>query len=224
MSPLNVFIGFDERETVAYHVLCQSLIEQSSIPLAITPLRSKTLPAFQRQTSKSQATDFSFTRFLVPYLCGYRGVAVFLDCDMLVRSDPADILTHLTTQPDASVLVCPHEYTPKDSIKFLGNEQKAYPRKNWTSVMVFRNDRCRQLTPDYVNTASAADLHRLAWVAPQHLGFLPLTWNWLVGEYAANPTAHLYHWTVGGPYFPEYAHTDHADEWLSVKDRMLRAG
>lgn len=224
MTPLRIFIGFDERETVAYHVLCQSLIERSSVPLAMTPLRSKAIPAFQRPTSKTQATDFSFTRFMVPYLCGYQGVAVFMDCDMLAQADPAELLTHLDAQPDASVLVCPHEYTPKETIKFLGNEQKAYPRKNWTSVMVFRNDRCRTLTPDYVNTASAADLHRLAWVAPQHLGFLPLAWNWLIGEYDEHAAAKVLHWTIGGPYFQEYQDAPHAEAWLETRDRMLRAG
>lgn len=224
MTPLRVFVGFDERETVAYHVLCQSLIERCSTPLAITPLRSRTISEYKRPHTAGQATDFSFTRFLVPWLSDYTGVSLFLDCDMLLRADLVDLARHLDAQPDAAVLVCPHEYTPRNAVKFFGNKQKAYPRKNWTSVMLFRNDWCRMLTPEYVNTASAADLHGLAWLPPQRLGFLPLSWNWLVGEYDANPDAKLLHWTVGGPYFPEYQDAPHADEWMDMRDRMLRVG
>jgi len=219
-SPLRLFIGYDPRETVAYHVLVQSLINTASRPLAITPIRRSTLAEFARPTTGTEATEFSFTRFLVPHLCNYQGTALFMDCDMLVTSDIAEVFATADRDPSKAVWCCPHDYTPRETVKFLGNEQKAYPRKNWSSFLLFRNDLCKTLTPEYVNTASAADLHRLAWVPDDAIGHLPLTWNYLVGE-PNQPEAEPknIHWTIGGPWFDEYAGADYAALWFRTKNQ-----
>lgn len=217
--PLRVFIGYDAREAVAYHVLTQSLLEHSTQPLAITPLCRAHLPVFTRPETGTEATAFAFTRFLVPWLCEYRGLALFMDCDMLVSADIASLFALAEADPATAVWCCQHDYTPKDTVKFLGNAQKPYPRKNWSSLLLFRADLCRALTPEYVNVASASDLHRLAWVPDARIGSLPLDWNWLVGEYPPHPHARNYHYTIGGPWFPDYADTDHADAWQAMRQK-----
>jgi hypothetical protein len=111
-------------------------------------------------------------------------------------------------QEDRSVNVCQHDYTPKNKVKFLGHEQTVYPRKNWSSFMVFNNNMCRNLTPGYVNMAPALNLHRFVW-ADENIGSLPLEWNWL-DEYPANPDARILHYTNGGPWFdPWYLEQHH---------------
>ncbi len=136
-----------------------------------------------------------------------------MDSDMLVRFDMADLLMEILQQREKSVLVCPHDYQPKMGEKFLGQQQTAYPRKNWTSFMVFNAAKCSVLTPDYVNTATGLDLHRLNWMWDRNIGFLPLDFNWLVGEYEPNPGARVLHYTRGGPWFPEFWDCDQAEVW-----------
>lgn len=216
-KPLDVFIGYDERESIAYHVLADSIKRHASIDVNVRPLITENIPAFTRPRDPKQSTDFAFSRFMVPYLSDYKGTSVFMDCDMLMRADIAELLADVPERADVSV--CQHDYTPSTATKFDGAIQTPYPRKNWSSLMVFDNAACRKLTPYYVNRASAADLHRLAWA--KDIGALPLTWNHLVGEYPDDPNAKCWHWTIGGPWFPDYANTAHADEWRAARDRML---
>jgi hypothetical protein len=251
-QPLRIFIGYDPHETVAYHVLAHSILRQSGIPVAITPLSRTNLGRiYTRERGATESTEFSITRFLVPYLCGYQGPAVFMDCDMLVQADVAELLLHAVVNPDKAVIVCQHDYTPSETTKFLGQPQTAYPRKNWSSVMVFNTEHCRRLTPEYVNSASGLDLHRFNWLRGgtdvglggewldltavgaggqpeidnemEWIGSLPLTWNHLVGEYAPNPDAKNLHWTLGGPWFSDYALAPHAERWYAERDRLLKA-
>lgn len=214
-EPLRIFIGYDQREAIAYHVLSHSILTRSSVPVMIAPLVQSALREqgiYNRERTPLESTEFSMTRFLVPYLCGYRGNAVFMDCDMLCRVDIAELWDEILESEEA-VLCCQHSYTPSANTKFLGNPQTAYPRKNWSSFMVFDCTRCRALTPDYVNTATGLELHRMLWMDNKPIGALPLEWNWLVGEYEKNYNANILHYTLGGPWFAETAHCDHADEW-----------
>lgn len=215
---LNVFVGYDPREAVALYVLAHSIVRRSSTPVRITPLVRSQLPEYQRERGPTESTDFSLTRFMVPHLMGYQGRALYLDCDMLVRADLADLfgMAHY----GAAVSVVKHNYTPKSVSKFLGQQQTSYPRKNWSSLMVFDCDRCAHLTPDYVNRATGLELHRFMWLDENEIGALPLEWNWLVGEYQPNPAAKLLHYTLGGPYFRDYRECDHAAEWLAEYQHM----
>jgi hypothetical protein len=229
MTPLRVFIGYDPREAVAYHVLSHSILRRATRPVAIIPLVRTTLgDVYTRPRGPLESTDFSLTRFLVPYLAGYRGHAVYMDCDMLCLTDLTAILAHVggdaRTCPPEAVLVCQHDYTPAGAVKMDGRPQTAYPRKNWSSLMVFNTERCRALTPAYVNTASGLELHRFQWLNDEQIGALPLEWNWLVGEYGPNPFAKILHYTLGGPWFPEWRDSAHAKEWFAEREAMVGDG
>jgi lipopolysaccharide biosynthesis glycosyltransferase len=217
METFRIFIGYDARETVAYHVLAESIRKHASKPVSITPLvREQLWPHFNRERGSLESTDFAFSRFMVPWLCGYQGHALFMDCDMLVKADVCELFTHAAMNGDKAVFVCQHDYTPKTSTKFLGQQQTVYPRKNWSSVMLLDTARCRALSPDYVSRGPGSDLHRFAWLPNDRIGALPLEWNWLVGEYEHNDQAKILHYTLGGPWFKQYWLGDHAQDWLQA--------
>lgn len=219
-EPIRVFIGYDFVESVAYHTLCHSIIKHSSNPVSITPIKLEHFAGvYRRERDPKQSNDFSFIRFLVPWLCDYKGYAIFMDCDMLCRSDISELYRHANFK--YAVQVVKHNYTPKDKLKYLGNTQYQYEKKNWSSVMLFNNDKCRALTPKYVNESTGLELHQFKWLEDDNLiGELPVEWNHLVGEYNYDPGAKLVHFTVGGPYFDEYKNCDYSDEWfLNKKDQ-----
>ena len=221
---MRVFIGYDPRESVSYYVLAHSIMRRSSIPVSITPLSRVNLKeVYHRPRTDLESTDFSMTRFLVPALCGYKGWALFLDSDMLCKIDIAEIaaLCNLSNWYKA-VHVCQHDYTPKEYKKFLDAVQTKYRRKNWSSVMLFNNERCKSLTPEFVDTVSGLDLHQFTWTKDEQIGSLPLEYNWLVGQYPYNPQAKVVHFTLGGPYFSEYAKSDYADDWWTEFKDMTR--
>ena len=218
---LSIYIGYDPRESVAFHTLAHSILRRSSVPISIAPLvQSQLKGIYRRPRGPTESTEFSLTRFLVPALSAYRGWSIFMDCDMLCRADIAGLAAEIERQPDKAVLVCKHDYTPRTERKFLDQVQTKYTRKNWSSLMLFNNERCRSLTADYVNTATGLDLHRFAWIDERSIGELGLEWNWLVGEYDYNPDARIVHFTIGGPYFSAYRDCDYAAEWFAERDSM----
>jgi len=223
---LHIYIGFDAVETVSWHVLTQSIIARSSIPIAFHPVKKSMLKEiYTRQTDPKQSNEFSFTRFLAPYLQDYRGWALFIDCDQMFRVDIKEIKKYMNPIEGKSVYVCHHDYEPKSSTKYLGAVQYSYPRKNWSSVMLFNcsHSDCRKLTPEYVNTAPALDLHRFNWTSDEKLGELPIEFNHLVGEYPYDKDAKNIHWTNFGPWLNDFADTDYADEWFKEKAIMNHA-
>ncbi len=216
-----VFIGFDSKEVVAYHVFCQSILEKSSIPVEFLPISLTSLGGiFTRERNALQSTEFSFSRFLVPYLSNYEGWSLFADCDMLMRTDIAKLWA---LRDDRYAAMCvKHDYTPKVETKFLGNAQTKYEKKNWSSVILFNNAKCRALTKNYVNEATGLQLHQFKWLETEDLiGALPPSWNWLVNEYEYNEQADLVHFTDGGPYFEAYRNDDYAEEWFAARERVL---
>jgi hypothetical protein len=246
-GPLRICIGYDAKEPLALQVLAHSIVTRASGPVSIIPIaRAHLTGIYTRPRGANEATEFSLTRFLAPYLCGYEGIGLFLDSDILCRTDMYNVLAQVEAQPGKAVWVAQHDYTPKPGAKFLGQAQTSYPMKNWSSVMVFDAAKCKKLTPDYVNTATGLELHRFQWlrggVVPgvdivsgpsctpseswepeserEHIGSLPLTWNWLVGEYEPNPDAKLYHYTLGTPCFQGYRSCDHADLWWAEHTAM----
>ena len=221
-APVNIFIGFDPRETVAFHVLAHSIHVRSSLPVSITPLMLGQLkPTFTRERHALQSTDFSFSRFLTPWLSGYNGWSVFMDCDMLMLDDVARL--YALRDERYAVMVVKHDHVPKEATKFLDQPQTAYQKKNWSSVMLFNNARCRALTPDYVNTASGLELHQFKWLQDDDLiGEIPARWNHLVGYNARDPDAALVHFTLGGPYFDEFRDCEYAQKWRDEQQAMLR--
>jgi lipopolysaccharide biosynthesis glycosyltransferase len=220
---IRVFIGYDPREAVAFSVLAHSIHVHATAPVSATPLRLSQLAGlFTRPRDPLQSTDFAFSRFLTPYLSGYEGWSLFMDCDMLVRDDIAKLWA---LRDDAfAVMVVKHDHRPREDVKFLGHAQTAYAKKNWSSVMLFNNARCRNLTPEYVNTASGLELHQFKWLESDSLiGELPRRWNHLVGYDDVDPHAAIVHYTLGGPYFDDYAQCEYADEWRAALTDMLHA-
>jgi hypothetical protein len=219
---IRVFIGYDPREAVAFSVLAYSVQARASEPVAVVPLMLSQLGSLlTRERHPLQSTDFSFSRFLTPYLSGYSEWSVFMDCDMLMRDDIAK-LWQLRDERYA-VMVVKHDHVPKETVKFLGEPQSKYEKKNWSSVMLFNNAKCRKLTPDYVNAASGLELHQFKWLGNDDLiGALPQRWNHLVGYNAPRRDAALVHFTLGGPYFPKFRDCEYSKEWYAERDAMMR--
>lgn len=216
-----VFIGYDPRESVAFYTLAHSIWRRASQPVNIIPIALHQLKEIHsRPRERFQSNDFTFSRWLVPHLCEYKGWAIFMDCDMIVRRD----ITELWKLRDEryAIQVVKHDYQPTEKEKYLGNEQDAYDRKNWSSVMLMNCCRCLALTPHYVGTASRMDLHQFKWLDSSEIGELPLEWNHLVGYGRENPEAALVHFTIGGPYFKEYIGVEHTHTWMVEHFDMLR--
>lgn len=220
MKPLNIFIGFDQVESIAWHVYCHSILARASVPVSINPLKRSMLTGIHsRPLDPKQSNEFSFTRFLVPYLSNYEGWSLFTDCDMLCLKDIKQLFDLVDDK--YSVMCVKHEYEPTTRTKYLGNIQHPYPKKNWSSVLLFNNEKCKALTPEYVNKASGLELHQFKWLESDELiGGIPKEWNHLVGEVDPNPEAKIVHYTIGGPYFDEYRHVEFAKEWFIERDIM----
>lgn len=222
MEVIRIFVGYDPRERAATNVLINSLYQNSSLPVSITPIMLEQVrDIFQRERDPLQSTAFSFSRFLVPYLCNYQGWALFLDCDMLCRSDIAKLWALRNDQ--YSIMCTKHEHIPNETVKFMGERQSAYPKKNWSSVMLFNCSRCQALTPEYVATASGLDLHRFHWLEGDYLiGGIPLEWNHLVDVQTGGEDAAMLHWTLGGPWFNDQRKSSYSGEWFTARDAMSR--
>lgn len=218
---IHVYIGYDTRETVAFNVLSHSIHSRASQPVAIAPLMLSQLQGvFTRDRHPLQSTDFSFSRFLTPYLSDYRDWSIFMDCDMLMLDD---IVKLWNLRDDRyAVMVVKHQYEPRETTKFLGQPQTTYAKKNWSSVILFNNQKCRSLTPEYVNTASGLELHQFKWLESEEMiGELPHRWNHLVDVNAPNQDVSLVHFTLGGPYFKEYVNCEYSQEWHNELQQML---
>ncbi len=212
-----IFIGYDSKVKIAYHVLAESILKNSSTPVTISPINLSNLKnIYTRKQDPLASTEFSFSRFLVPHLMNYNGWAIFMDSDMLMLSDITE-LWNLRNE-DYAIQVCKHDYTPSSKNKFLGNNQTIYAKKNWSSLMLIDCSKCKTLTPEYVNTKSGLELHQFKWLDENLIGNIPLEWNWLVGEYPYKKDVHNVHFTEGGPYFKDYKNTEYANEWFKVYD------
>jgi len=223
---IRIFIGYDPREAVAFNVLSHSIQVRSSQPVAITPINLSQLKAqMWRGRAGLQSTEFSFSRFLTPYLCNYDGWAIFMDCDMLVLDDIAKLWDF---RDDKFTVQCvKHNHVPKEKTKFLNQPQTVYEKKNWSSVMLLNCNKCAILTPEYVNTASGLELHCFRWLSGENqIGAIPHSWNHLVDYDPAKPIKEIsnLHYTSGGPYYKEYSNCGYADVWKRERECMLFAG
>ena len=212
---IRIFAGYDPRESVGYHVFCQSVIEHTTEPVAITPF-------FGKQRDGTNA--FIYQRFLVPYFTGFKGRAIFMDAsDMLMLTNIAEL--HKLFDPTKAVQVVKHEYKTKHKKKYIGTKMEAknedYPRKNWSSMILWNCEhpanRC--LTPDYVDDHAGSELHRFNWLPDKLIGDLPKEWNVLVGE--DDQDAKIAHYTLGIPEFEHYKNCAYSQEWHKTKSRML---
>lgn len=207
-----IFIGYDPREAVAYHVCTNSIIRQSSQPISITPLALNVLKDY-KETHTDGSNHFIYSRFLVPHLMNYQGWAIFMDGDMLLRDD-INKLWELRDETKA-VQVVKHNYKTRLTEKYLGAKNENYPRKNWSSVILWNchHPANATVTPEFVMNATGAQVHRFTWLSDDLIGELPIEWNWLPDELGSNPNAKLLHYTLGTPSFHEFATTPMGDEW-----------
>jgi lipopolysaccharide biosynthesis glycosyltransferase len=213
MKPIPVFVGYDPREAIAYHTCVNSIIRNSSQPVAIVPVALNLFREYS-ETHTDGSNHFIYTRFLVPYLMDYQGWAIFIDGDMIIRGDIAELWNLKEYSKDA--MVVKHDYKTCMTEKYLGSVNEDYPRKNWSSVILWNCNAIRNkiLTPEFVQQSTGAFLHRFSWIADERLGELPAEWNWLDVEYEYNPLAKLVHFTLGTPCFHEFADQgDFSDEW-----------
>lgn len=213
-----VFIGYDPREAVAYHVCSNSIIRRASQPVAIHPLALHNL-GFYVEKHTDGSNHFIYSRFLVPHLMNYRGWAIFMDGDMLLRDD----ISKLWELRDSSkaVMVVQHDYKTRMTEKYLGSKNENYPRKNWSSLVLWNCEHPanQALTTNFVQGATGAELHRFTWLDDELIGALPIEWNWLPDEFGTKEDAKLLHYTLGTPCFHEFATVPMADEWH--RERML---
>lgn len=228
MEPLKVFIGYDKAEPVAYHACAESIISNSSVPVSITPLYLPQLSQFRTPAHKDgykPSNGFIFSRFLTPYLSGFKGKAVFVDGDMIVKGDVAELFDDaLYPMAGLGVRVVKHDYKTTAPRKYLGAVNEDYPRKNWSSVILFNNEFFpnRKLTPEFVSQSTGEFLHRFQWLEDDQIGDLDKGWNVLADEPNQAPynEAKLIHFTIGTPCFNEYQYCQYADDWHRVKDEM----
>lgn len=219
---IRVFIGFDPREASAFSVLAYSIHARASEPVTIAPIMLSQLKGVMtRPRHPLQSTDFSFSRFLTPYLSDYEGWSIFMDCDMLMLDDIAGL--YALRDDRYAVMVIKHEHVPQETQKFLDQPQTPYQKKNWSSVILFNNAKCRALTPEYVNSASGLELHQFKWLGNDDLiGAIPNRWNHLVGYDAPRTDAGLVHYTLGGPYFHEFRDCEYSEQWRAELTVMQR--
>lgn len=207
-----VFIGYDPREAIAYHVCVNSIIRHSSRPVAIIPLSLNLLQDYKEQHTDG-SNHFIYSRFLVPHLMGYKGWAIFIDGDMLLRQDISQLF--LQQDDNYAVQVVKHDYKTRMPVKYLGSKNEDYPKKNWSSVILWNcsHTENKVLTPSLIEQQSGSYLHRFSWLKNELVGELPKEWNWLPDEYGSNENANLLHYTLGTPCFHDFATTPMADEW-----------
>jgi lipopolysaccharide biosynthesis glycosyltransferase len=225
---INLFAGFDEREAVGYHTFCASVIARSSEPVAITPLNLNNFKKFYSESHNDGTNSFAYSRFLIPMLMGYKGWAIFADGSDMVCLDDIAKLWGLRDASKA-VQVVQHSYETKHHRKYIGTKMEAanedYPRKNWSSLMLINcaNPSWGLITPLALSTMAGSYLHRFQFIQPQHIGKLPIEWNWLADEYGDNEAAKIVHWTAGIPAFKHYENAPMANNWRTEHLKVINA-
>ena len=227
INPLKIYIGWDSREDIAYQVARQSILDHSSVPVDIVPIKLRTLQKnndYWRRDDPLSSTEFTFSRFLVPYLNNYEGWALFIDCDFLFLEDVAKLFEHIDNS--YAIMCAKHDYTPKEGVKMDGKQQLPYPRKNWSSMMLINcaHPKNEILTPDLISNrkTTGAYLHRFTWLEDSDIGAISHEWNWLVNWYKEPKDGHpcALHYTEGGPWFEEYKHCEYASHWLHIQNNV----
>ena len=220
------FIGYDSNEDIAYRVCKQSLLNNSSIQIKVLSLKLHELVAkkfYNRNIDPLASTEFTYSRFLVPSLMNFTGWAVFCDCDFVFLNDVAKLFKNLSEEK--AVYCVQHDYTPKERHKMDGKQQTIYPRKNWSSFIVFNcsHPSNKKLNIDVVNSQTGAYLHQFKWLKDQEIGSLDERWNWLEGWTSKhnNKKPFAVHYTRGGPWFDEWQDVEFASEWLKERDLYI---
>jgi lipopolysaccharide biosynthesis glycosyltransferase len=216
----DIYVGYDSREPLAFDVCVNSILKNTSNPTAITihPLRIDQLRrsgVYYRPDDPLSSTEFTFSRFLVPFLQEYKGKALFCDSDFLFIRDVVELFELFDSTK--AIQCCMHDYNPSSVYKMEGAMQHLYPRKNWSSLVLYNceHESNQTLTTELVNNETGQYLHRFQWLKDEELGELSYEWNWLVGWYKepVNGTPKALHFTEGGPWHKGYENCEYADIW-----------
>lgn len=235
----SIFLGFDPREAMAFAVARHSIEKRISLPIRargiiLDELVEKglyTRPTDQVVDSDGNtrlidvlskredydgfmSTEFAISRFLTPHLAGYRGWAMFADCDIMARTNLVSLFHKIAHRPEA-LLCVQHDYRPKETVKMDGQAQTQYFRKNWSSVMLFNCEHPanRNLTIELINNVPGRDLHGYCWLKDEEIGALDESFNWIPGHSSPEIDPDIVHWSAGGPWFKGYESVPFADEW-----------
>jgi hypothetical protein len=217
-TPHRIFIGYDPSQQIAYDVLEFSLRRHATEPIDVQPIDADKLPDFDRPVDPLASTPFTYTRFLVPWLCEYRGIALFMDSDMLALGDICELF-HLPMD-GLALRVRQHDHRPTDTVKMGGKVQTQYPRKNWSSLMLMNCSELTAWSKEAVETQSGAWLHRFEPIPDERIGDLSPEWNVL--DHMTGPTQ-LLHYTSGGPWLAGCEDADHADLWHAYREEYEAA-
>ena len=226
MNNLNIYVGYDSKEDIAYRVCKYSILKRSKPNIKITSLKLYELVAknlYKRDIDPLASTEFTYSRFLVPALNNYNGWAIFCDCDFIFFEDISNILIDI--DKSKAVYCVQHDYTPKERHKMDGQKQTIYPRKNWSSFILFNcaHPSTKTLTVEKVNNETGAYLHQFKWCNNNEIGSLDERWNWLEGWTSGHNKQKPFavHYTRGGPWFSEWQDVEYAKEWLEERDEYL---
>ena len=228
MNNLNIYVGYDSKEDIAYRVCKYSILKRSRSDIKITSLKLYELVAknlYKRDIDPLASTEFTYSRFLVPALNNYNGWAIFCDCDFIFFEDISNIL--LDIDQSKAVYCVQHDYTPKEKHKMDGQKQTIYPRKNWSSFILFNcsHPSNKKLSVDLVNSETGSFLHQFKWLEDNEIGRLDERWNWLEGWTSNhnNKKPFAVHYTRGGPWFDEWKDVEFASEWTKERDEYLKS-
>ncbi len=223
----NIFVGYDTREDISYQV-CEYQIKKITpscevTPLILNDLKSKDL--YWRDEDKLGSTEFTFSRFLIPEITNFNGWALFCDCDILFLEDLKNLFD--LCDDKYAVMCVQHDYTPKPGIKMDGKEQTIYPRKNWSSLVLWNcgHPSNKTVTKEFVNDPKTTGkvLHRFSWLKDEEIGSISHEWNWLAGWYKepedGKPKA--VHYTEGGPWFKDYRNCEYSELWKQALHNMM---
>lgn len=215
---VRLFCGFDARESPGFHVFVSSVLKRATKPVAIHALASMGLP--------EGSNSFTLSRFLLPWLTGFKGHAIFVDAsDMMMLGDVAQ-LDALFDSKYAVQVVKHADYTSQHERKYIGTEmecaQSNYSRKNWASVMIVNCEHSAWfgLTPQAIQMKSPMQLLQFQDLLDSEIGELPKEWNVLVDEGHELENANLLHWSAGLPTFRHYQNARASKDWHNEFDAM----
>jgi len=228
---IKVFIGYDSRQDStplfnkvknSPYKVCKKSIKKYNSKVKVKPIKLKSLikeNIYRREIDPLASTEFTYSRFLVPFLNNYKGIAVFCDSDFLWQCNINELLNYY--DPKYSVMCVQHDYTPRSESKMDGYKQTVYPRKNWSSLMLFNcaHSDCKNLSLENINTKSPKYLHRMEWTSDNNIGALPLDFNWLEGEYSGRTTPRAIHFTNGGPWHSKW-NGSFKNNWIQIYNEL----
>lgn len=217
----NVFVGYDEKQNIAFEVCKKSILAHSSVDVEINKINCNTVSGYQRVLDPLASTPFTYARFYVPLINNYKGCSIFCDGDFLFLDDIKKLIQ--LYDPSYAVQVVKHDYQPTKSIKMNNKIQTMYPRKNWSSLILWNNShpKHKQLTLELLNSSTGSFLHQFKWLEDDEVGNISYEWNWLVGWYEEMITLQprALHFTEGGPWLKS-VENKYDDIWVDYKSRF----